>query len=306
MLLQLTTKCHGNCKHCFVDATPEGRHMNWPTLNSVISFIKHLPPASMELLSSVPTSMRPVNLVVSGGEFTEHPEFAEMITHIANELPDMNIILESNGSWLGDPIKEKGLRSILGLDMVRLLLVTTHHKYYPDYNKTMLNKEAYLEFGEMVAAELIDVPEGSEDKITAIPVESKLRFDPDWQDNIEIVRLGRGENLPPVREKDKRPAVPNCMQMIMISHEQDSLAAVMVSMEHRGLYTSPIFGVDGKIHNGVSQLCTAVGHVHDQDYEGIYDLIKDTLNPCGLCNLNERIPEAINIKLKQSRRFKLV
>lgn len=306
MLLQLTTKCLGNCKHCFVDATPEGTHMTWDTLNKVLSFIKHLPAASMELLSSVPTSMRPVNLVVSGGEFTEHPEFAEMITHIANVLPDMNIILESNGSWLGDPVKEKGLKSILGLDMVRLLLVTTHHKYYPDYNKTMLNKEAFLEFGEAVAAELINIPEGSEDQITAIPVESKLRFDPDWQDNIEIVRLGRGADLPPVKEKDKKPAIPNCMQMIMIAHEQDDLAAVMVSMEHRGLYTSPIFGVDGSIHNGVSQLCTVIGHVKDQDYKDIYHYLKDVLEPCGLCNLNDRIPEAITTRLKQERRFKLV
>lgn len=305
MLLQLTTKCHGNCKHCFVDATPKGTHMSWDTLNKTISFIKHLPPASMELLSSVPTSMRPVNLVVSGGEFTEHPEFAEMITHIANELPDMNIILESNGSWLGNSIKEKGLKSILGLDMVRLLLVTTHHKYYPNYNKTMLNKEAYLEFGEQVAVDHLDLPE-SDEEITSIPVESKLRFDPDWQDKIEIVRLGRGAILPPVKEKDKKPVIPNCMQMIMISHEQDDLAAVMVSMEHRGLYTSPIFGVDGKIHNGVSQLCTVIGHVDHKDYDGIYHLVKDVLEPCGLCHLNDRIPEVITTKLKQSRRFKLV
>lgn len=295
MIIQLTTHCSEGCKHCFADCTPDDNHMSWDVLYKTIEYIKGLPIAEMEVFTGSKMGLRPVNLIVSGGEPTEHPEYEDMIVEIATELPYCNIILETNGQWYYTDKGKQRMRKVLELSQLGMVLCTSDHRYYPNYNKFMLNKDGMVEFGIEVAKSLL--PDDKKDD----PVKSKVVIGDDTSSFMETVRLGRASGFPEV--KDPRPATPNCVQLTYMAQEQRDISSVLVSLEHRGLYTSPIFGVDGTIYPGISHLCERIGDIYTTSYEALYTYLKDRFEPCGKCQLNHRMPESVTKFISQNRKL---
>ncbi len=295
MIIQLTTHCSEGCKHCFGDCTPDNSHMTWDTLKAVVSYIKNIPIAEMEVFTGSKMGIRPVNIVVSGGEPTEHPEYDDMMVYIATELNYCNIILESNGQWFYSEDGKNRMRKVLGLAQLGMVLNSTDHRYYPNYSKFMLNQDAMVAFGMELALEA--TPESERDK----PIKNKVVINTDVSEHFETVRLGRAKDFKEV--KNPRPIAPNCMQLTYMAQEQKDLSCVLVSLEHRGLYTSPIFGTDGTIYPGYCHLCQKIGHVDSTSYAELYRHLKMEVEPCGACQLNHRIPEAVTMTIAQNRKL---
>lgn len=302
MMIQLTRHCSEGCSHCFANSTQSNEHMSWSMLESILLYIKHLPVAEMEFISSHKLSMLPTNLVVTGGEPTEHPQFDDFIIRMAEVLPHMTIIVESNGSWIHDEEKKRKMKRVLELDMLGMVFNASHHKYYPNYTKFMTSVDKLLAFGLDIAKSISpDTPD--ED------IKNKVVVDTDWQDKAGLIQLGRASELK--LEEMTTPAIPNCMQLTYIAQEQINLTALLVSLEHRGLFTSPVFSTDGNIYPGFSHLCTPVGQVCTTGtgiitgYTELYKHLRDSFEPCGKCNLNSRIPEKVSTIISQNRRLRV-
>lgn len=298
MIIQLTTHCSEGCTHCFGNCIPDNSHMSWDTLKSVITYIKNMPIAEMEMFTGAKMGIRPVNIVVSGGEPTEHPSYDDMVVYIANELDYCNIILESNGQWFYSEDGKNRMKKVLELNQVGMVLNSTDHRYYPNYNKFMLHKDDMVEFGKSIAIE--NTPEDKRDTF----IKNKIVINADMSDHFETVRLGRAKDFKEV--KNPTPKVPNCIQLIYMAQEQKDLSSILVALEHRGLYTSPIFGIDGTIYPGYCHLCQKIGHVNDTDYDALYTYLKMKAEPCGACQLNHRIPESVSMTIHQHRKLTLL
>lgn len=108
MLVKITTVCRMCCSHCMEDAGPEGQHMTAEIFEKVIDFI---------------TRNNFVFLMISGGEPTEHPEFADFVK-MARSAKLETIVL-SNGMFLNNVHRDEYLS--LGVKYQ----IINDPKYYP-------------------------------------------------------------------------------------------------------------------------------------------------------------------------------
>lgn len=112
MILRITNRCHMCCSHCFVNATPEGKHMSLDTLNQAIDFIK-----------SVDAKL----VLVTGGEPTEHPDFIKIMKLLKRKLRYSELIaIASNGMFLND---KEYTDQILSLNIP--VQITNDSRFYP-------------------------------------------------------------------------------------------------------------------------------------------------------------------------------
>lgn len=110
MLVQITHRCQMECSHCFVDATPDGRHMTWGTFCKVADWVET---TGFKLM------------MVSGGEPTEHPEILRFLEELKRR--EFAVLLLSNGSFLTESPE---LRDKI-LPLVNMVQVTNDDRFYP-------------------------------------------------------------------------------------------------------------------------------------------------------------------------------
>jgi hypothetical protein len=109
MVIQITNRCTMGCTHCMVNATPEGKDMDWKT------YFQSLNKAKEWGIKFV---------AFSGGEPTEHELFEEfMMVAIEKSFPLFVVI--SNGSFLLDKEKKKNYLSKFQFQ------ITNDIRYYP-------------------------------------------------------------------------------------------------------------------------------------------------------------------------------
>lgn len=108
MLVRITNRCRMGCRHCMIEAGPDGEHMALDTFEKIIDLIDR-----RQLML----------LMISGGEPLEHPQFFEMVK-LAERVP-VKVIL-SNGMFLADEdIRDR----VLALDIP--IQVTNDARFYP-------------------------------------------------------------------------------------------------------------------------------------------------------------------------------
>lgn len=108
MLVRITNRCRMGCRHCMINAAPDGEHMSLKTFEKVVDLIHQ-----HQLML----------LMVSGGEPLEHPQFFELMD-LAKDIPIKTIL--SNGMFLEDPATKKKV-----LDLGIPLQITNDPRYYP-------------------------------------------------------------------------------------------------------------------------------------------------------------------------------
>lgn len=91
MLIQITNSCSMQCPHCLQDSVSSEAYMKGIILNKALGLASRL---GCNLLS------------ISGGEFTEHPEFYSLIkaansAYVLLHGPFWEGVLESNGLFFG-------------------------------------------------------------------------------------------------------------------------------------------------------------------------------------------------------------
>lgn len=254
------------------DSCPSGEHMSWDTLRDSVSFINH----------------SKVNiLVVSGGEITTDPEFDSKISYIAKKTNCL-MTIQSNGSFISDSSKVEKVKYLLDTyDCIKMMQVSTHKKYYPNYEYTM-SKKSELE-----------------------SISPKLKFVEDWQGKLtNIHRLGRARNL--IDEDFK--GMPSCSTILSRSHQIDKiwpgrdhiLSDFINFMEFSGHVCKPLINEDGNIYAGECQFCVKLGNINKfkskSDIEkalqskSIMDKLKKVpmCDKCGeVKNLKGKVPDKV-------------
>jgi len=108
MLIRVTEQCHMGCSHCFVDARPDGNHMDGKTYKLALEMANRIDRVAM----------------LSGGEPTEHPDILDFIAQAKKQLVVTSVL--SNGMFLDDAaLSEKLLATGVSLQ------ITNDQRFYP-------------------------------------------------------------------------------------------------------------------------------------------------------------------------------
>lgn len=249
---------------------PSGEHMSWEVLNDVISFIHH----------------NEINiLILSGGEVTTDPEFYEKISYISRKCNKSLMTIQSNGSWIANLDTTKKVKKLLDeCSNILMMQVSTHKKYYPNYDFIM-SRQSDIE-----------------------SVHEKIKFVADWQGSLtKIQRLGRAVNL---TDEDFN-SVPSCSTLLCRSHQIEAmlgkipkLSEFLICMEFNGYLCKPLINEYGNVYAGETQHCVKMGNItgystmtHDAR-ENVCESIMNKLintpmcNKCGQVeNLKSRVPD---------------
>lgn len=67
MLIRITDHCKMGCSHCFIDSTPKGKHMDFPTFIKSVKF-------------AIKSGVR--SIIISGGEPTDHPQYVDFMNYL--------------------------------------------------------------------------------------------------------------------------------------------------------------------------------------------------------------------------------
>lgn len=264
MLLSLTAKCNEMCTHCCVSATPDGAHMTLETLENAMRFVSYYDP---------------ICLTVTGGDPFLVDDLNKYILVIMKALQNRKtqIIFESNGWWIEDKAMCKKLVDLLNMPRVLGLQISTHKKFYPNYDWTMKHKDDFTK------------------------LHPKIQFDHDkWaegtKEGLHLHYLGRAQDI---MKDEEIINAPSCSNLLSWSKNYDripydkvkGLKRIIDCLEYRGKFCSPFIWNDGRILVGESPMCTSIGNVNDIEGVGgmryfdwiILDKLKNTVKFCDKC-----------------------
>ena len=235
MLIQITNTCHMGCSHCLQDSTPAVQHMDAETVEKAYAFCKRC---------------NVMNVLISGGEPTEHPDF-EAIVRKFIEFPAVSII--SNGSWIGDVKKVAVIRSLLKEPNV-FLQVTSIGGIYKNYDLVKKYEKRILSLGKRVTVHT---------------------------DKIYIHALGRARYNEKWLERSREHGyVMSCFQHIL-TYKQLPFLDALHNEEKRGHFCSPLIDWKGRLHFSESWLCPSFATL-DDDFDEIARKAA-AWTPCGAC-----------------------
>lgn len=223
--------------------------MSWSVLEDVVSFVNN---------NKVSV------LVLSGGELTTDPEFYEKVLYISKKCPESAMSLQSNGSFIFDSTKTKKMSELLSLNNILFTQISTHKKYYPNYEKIMNMKSEFEKLG------------------------SKVMFVSDWQGNMtNIHRLGRAVNLTDEEFKGS----PGCSPILCRSNQVEklfngsipTLSEFIKFLSLSGYLCKPMINEYGKLFVGECQFCVKAGDING--FKSLSTLDKNNMNKNIMMNL---------------------
>lgn len=278
MLIQITNSCSMQCPHCLQDSVSSEAHMKGIILNKALGLASRL---GCNLLS------------ISGGEFTEHPEFYSLIkaansAYVLLHGPFWEGVLESNGLFLGDKEKTEKVLDLLETTKFKNLQITSVKGIYPKYDKVKyyFNKAlSRARFRELVREGRIYF------------VEQIERMDD----------LGRAKvSVKYHKLASEKPYLPTCINLALISRQVQNFRQAIGVLESQRKICSPFIDYEGNVHMGESRFCHKIGSV-DDSIEDLYDnLVHSKL--CGNCGatyenykklINKENPSARDSLIKQ-------
>lgn len=241
MLIKLTNKCYENCSHCMECSNPDGEHMTWSVLQDVISFLN---------------SNKVQIIALSGGELTTDPEFYEKITYISNKCSCLAMTIQSNGSFIFDTEKTEKVKEILKIDKVKAIQISTHKKYYPNYESIISKKDEFESLSD------------------------KVLFVSDWQGKLtNIQRLGRAVNL---KDEDFTgnpscsPIISRANQAKKIFNRVPKLYEFLQYLTMSNYICKPMINEYGVMYVGECQFCSKIGDING--FKSLTTYQKDKIN----------------------------
>ena len=235
------------CRHCMNNAKPDGRDMELSVLRDTLCFLRD-------------NGLGQVNLVVSGGEPTEHRDFDAVMREIIGFGWFKIVTVTTNGEAVQrDPERFKGyVRAAKEAGLALLFQVSADTRYYPRRIET--HKRIFREEGFVLCDNCVE----------------------------QIYPQGRArDNEIPWEAKASK-----CFNVRAIAHQLGD-GAVLSDIENvlrgRMKFCTPQIGVDGSIKLGESDLCPVCASIYD-DMVVIMEKIRKF--KCGGCDfINERLPE---------------
>lgn len=259
MLLNITSKCSMNCIHCMDDCKKDGIDIDFNTLKKICDKIK---------------DWDIKNIIVSGGEPTEHDDFIEVYRYLNHRLKNKIFTITSNGINLEH--NEKLYNDIYKINKDTLIQITNDERYYPK----RINKDSYLYKNKNVV--LIDTIE-------------------------KIYPLGRAKdnNLPYQAKASKCFNLRLLTAQLIVRNKNTSLKEINETLENNFRFCSFGYDFNGLVKLGESNMCKTIGSINDNDDHIINNIL---YHPCHTCdyinqNLNEMyfkiIEMAQTIKMTQ-------
>ena len=263
MLVKLTNSCHAGCSHCLSNCVPCDEHMDFKTLNDLLKFCY---------------DNKIFNLVISGGEPTEHPQFFEFTKSIINFLKDFPILktisITTNGYWLTESIenanKAKELISLSNKCTLVSFQVSTDTRFYP--KKLDLTKSILREPGVVLCTNCVEqlYPKG---RALTNKLDCLSRLSSQCT-NIKLI----------------------AKQFYFMYNRIPTLSEIVYEMESHFKFCTPQISYDGNILLGESSLCPKCASIYDDPKEIVKSILTNT---CNECNLNYKLPEKAKNILSQ-------
>lgn len=225
MMIKLTERCSMGCIHCMNDARPDGIDMELGVLRDVLNFLKA-------------HGLGRTNLVVSGGEPTEHKEFdlfmKEIIAFGKEHKWFTVVTVTTNGEdILKDPERFKGyILAAKEAGFHLLFQVSADTRYYP--RRIPVHKRIFREEGFVLCDNCVE----------------------------QIYPQGRAlENNIPWESKGSK-----CFNVRAIAHQTGkgtTLKDIETVLLNNMKFCTPHIGVDGSIRLGESDLCPVCASIYD-------------------------------------------
>lgn len=241
MLIMLTTRCHMDCPHCMQEANAHGRHMNDKTFEQVMQFAR---------------DAQPLVVNITGGEPTEHPQWAAYTRQVL-ELKSVAVAtLLTNGAWIEDTKQRIEMARLIREQKGRLKVqVYSNPLYYQDHDWTVAHEQQFRSIGCI----------------------------PDFTDPIlNMQDLGRARlNCQDVTAASDY--VPSCINSHLLAIQATSLHHFFLMSVQAAKFCRPLIDPDGGIHMSESWLCPTVAHVSDGPTEAFRKMRQS--RPCKGCRL---------------------
>jgi hypothetical protein len=210
--------------------------------------------------------VKPPLIQLTGGEFTQHPQFYEICKILLNSVNSYRgrVFLESNGSFKDDLGKTKAVAALLEEESVLGLQIRTDKHYYPHYKETLSSKT------------LRELPK------------TKV-----YDGGIDLLYpLGRAvRNYP---DKINKNSNPSCSNIFLLSHQGvvNNLSGLIDYLQTvRGKFCKPTIDPDGYLHAGESWHCVNFGHVSEGTEQLYHKLMEE--KPCNKCGLVKNLPSEV-------------
>jgi organic radical activating enzyme len=246
MLIMITNHCHMGCPHCMQDSGPDGKYMTGATFRQVKAFVQEAGPKVV---------------LVTGGEPTEHPYWAEMTKELlAVRGVEMAMIL-TNGEWIEDSEERIRMARLIRSSKGRVKVqVYSHPKYYRRHEWTVAHEQQYRSIG----------------------------CTPDFDSPLFMQDLGRArQNCP--EEVLACTHSPSCVNSHLLALQTHSLLMFSIIAERTGKFCRPLIDPDGGIHMSESWLCPEVAHVSDGAPVAFVKM--KASRPCRGCRLYKNFQE---------------
>lgn len=254
MLIQITNRCHMGCPHCMQDSTPRGRHMTDEVFNKVLDLCKEA---------------RPMIVSLTGGEPTEHPQWAAMAKALL-AVPSVAVLaIITNGAWIEDDEQRLKMARLIRESRGRVKVqVYSNPMYYKDHDWTVGQEARFRSIGCL----------------------------PDFHSPIYMQGLGRARKNC-AEEVAQSDHVPSCINSHLIARQAHSLNQFLSMAAHAAKFCRPLIDPAGGVHMSESWLCQTVADVGDGAVE-VFRKMRQS-RPCRGCrnyeNFERRFPKEMEM-----------
>ena len=270
------------CPHCLQDSLPNNQHMSAEVFRKALEFGEW----SGNLRYNI-----------SGGEPTEHPNFAGLLEILFDRLnakarPDHIytlltghmvpvFTLISNGDWFADEEKVKYIvDKVLSNTHLDCLQVCSIERLYKNYEfiKANTNKlkclspKVFVHTGDILAMEDLGRARTSQGFVRK-QVESNKYF-------------------------------MSCLNCSLVSKQESDIKSLMSTLFFCDQTCKPLVDWKGDVHLSESHICPSVGNVLTDSFEEIWQRMRK-FKPCGKCLQYRRFMESNDPKIIQVRRILL-
>lgn len=249
MMLKITERCTMGCIHCLNDAKADGKDMDKKTFIDSLNFLKD---------NNIGR-----NLILSGGEPTEHRNF--------------DLIMEALIDWCD---KNQGYISIL-------TITTNGESICKDYKPFVFYRDTLSKFGTTL---IYQISADTRYYPRRIETHKRIFREPGFVlcDNCVdyIYPIGRAldNGIPYFRLSSQ------CFNVRALSKQGfDTLESIEMVLLSRGKTCTPHIGIDGSIKLGESDLCTKCASIYDDPKQIIEKIQKFKCTKCD--HINNNLPE---------------
>lgn len=242
MMIQITNRCRMMCPHCMDDSRPDGGLMDEATFGNALKFVQ---------------AGGGMQVTISGGEPTEHPQFVDFCKRCSKA--GIPFCICTNGMWLGAHETEWRFEKVAKLKNFMGAQVYSNPKWYRRHDETV---KLYAE---------------QEDRWKRLGV---LLDTTDIRAMSDIGRAATCEAA--IKESEDSLWHSTCLAAHVTAVQSGSLNQFMLMMIMQARFCSPMIDWRGDLHASESWLCQSFGNVNREDPDTLFNNLKKG-RPCCKC-----------------------